>query len=198
MADKPTKYDKRYLAAVDAAAAVFAAKSYHGASTLDIANRLDIKQGSLYYYFRSKEEALEAVCLQGIKDQVNNLQEIVDEDLSITQSITRLLRYNFQSLMDRADYIIVFNDERQSIPLERRGRIREQSVQYHKLMEDMFVAAQGRGEVRSDLDPHILVRALTGLISSVYTWFNQKHELDADKITEQYCQMFLYGCVDRT
>ena len=198
MAGKPSKYDKRYLAAVDAAAAVFAAKSYHGASTLDIANRLDIKQGSLYYYFRSKEEALEAVCLQGIKDQVANLQAVVDDKLAISEAVTQLLRFNFQSMMERADYMIVFNDDRQSIPLERRGRIREQSVQYHKLMEQMFVEAQERGEVRSDLDPHILVRAFTGLISSVFSWYHQKSELDAEKITEQYCQVFLSGCLKNT
>jgi len=197
MADKPSKYDKRYLAAVDAAAAVFADKSYHGASTLDIANRLDIKQGSLYYYFRSKEEALEAVCLQGIRHQVEHTQTVVEEDLPIGAAVKSLLRYNLQSLVDRADYMIVYNDDRQAIPLERRGRIREQSVAYHKLLEDLFNKAQERGEVRADLDPHILVRALTGLISSVFSWYHQKNELDVDKIAQQYAQLFLSGCISR-
>ncbi|BFM08846.1 TetR/AcrR family transcriptional regulator [Halioxenophilus aromaticivorans] len=195
MADKPSKYDKRYLAAVDAAAAVFADKSYHGSSTLDIANRLDIKQGSLYYYFRSKEEALEAVCLEGIKHQVEHLESVIAEQVSIAEAVTMLLRYNLQSLMDRADYMIVFNDDRQAIPLERRGRIREQSVIYHKLMEDLFVQAQGQGELSTELDPHILVRALTGLISSVFSWYHQKNEIDVDKIADQYSHIFLSGCL---
>ncbi|MEM1398158.1 MAG: helix-turn-helix domain-containing protein, partial [Pseudomonadota bacterium] len=62
--------------AVLAAAAVFAEKGYHGASTTDIANRLGIKQGSLYHYFRSKEHALEAVCLFGIRDYVSRMEAI--------------------------------------------------------------------------------------------------------------------------
>ena len=52
------KYQQQWLEAVRAAASVFSEKGFHGASTGDIAERLGIKQGSLYYYFESKEEAL--------------------------------------------------------------------------------------------------------------------------------------------
>jgi AcrR family transcriptional regulator len=43
------RYQKQKLAAIRAAASVFSAKGFHGASTADIAARLGIKQGSLYY-----------------------------------------------------------------------------------------------------------------------------------------------------
>ena len=51
---------------MEAAARVFAERGYHGASTQDIADVLGIRQASLYYYFRSKEMALEQVCMQGV------------------------------------------------------------------------------------------------------------------------------------
>ena len=51
---------------MEAAARVFAERGYHGASTQDIADVLGIRQASLYYYFRSKEIALEKVCMQGV------------------------------------------------------------------------------------------------------------------------------------
>ena len=50
---------------IEAAARVFAERGFHGATTQDIANVLGIKQASLYYYFSSKEAALELVCLKG-------------------------------------------------------------------------------------------------------------------------------------
>ena len=52
------KYQQQRAQAIRCAAAVFAEKGFHGASTKDIAERIGIKQGSLYYYFKSKEEAL--------------------------------------------------------------------------------------------------------------------------------------------
>ena len=51
---------------MEAAARVFAERGYHGASTQDIADLLGIRQASLYYYFPSKEVALEHVCMQGV------------------------------------------------------------------------------------------------------------------------------------
>ena len=47
---------------LEAAAAVFADMGFHGASTQDIADRLGMRQASLYYYFILKEVALELVC----------------------------------------------------------------------------------------------------------------------------------------
>ena len=52
---------------IEAAARVFAERGFHGATTQDIANVLGIKQASLYYYFTSKEAALELVCLKGVE-----------------------------------------------------------------------------------------------------------------------------------
>ena len=52
---------------MEAAARVFAERGYHGASTQDIADVLGIRQASLYYYFPSKEVALEQVCMQGVE-----------------------------------------------------------------------------------------------------------------------------------
>ena len=52
---------------IEAAARVFAERGFHGATTQDIADVLGIRQASLYYYFSSKEAALELVCLRGVE-----------------------------------------------------------------------------------------------------------------------------------
>ncbi|MEZ5529902.1 MAG: helix-turn-helix domain-containing protein [Porticoccaceae bacterium] len=69
--NSPTKASDRYrqqhCRALAAAARVFAQKGFHGATTQDIASELGIKQGSLYYYFNSKETALEEVCLMALQ-----------------------------------------------------------------------------------------------------------------------------------
>src|SRR4029078_9215574 len=51
---------------MDPGAGLFAERGFHGATTQDIADVLGIRQASLYYYFSSKEAALELVCLRGV------------------------------------------------------------------------------------------------------------------------------------
>ena len=45
----------------------------------DIAERLGIRQASLYYYFPSKEAALSAICELGVKGFIANLERIIAE-----------------------------------------------------------------------------------------------------------------------
>src|SRR5262245_34055009 len=74
------KQRKRSEEIVDAAARVFAARGYHGTSTQDIAELLGMRQASLYYYFSSKEEALEEVCARGTAGFVERAEEILKLD----------------------------------------------------------------------------------------------------------------------
>ncbi|WP_434002302.1 TetR/AcrR family transcriptional regulator [Endozoicomonas sp.] len=193
MKERTPKYDQRYLAAVDAAAAVFAEKGYHAAGTIDIAERLNIKQGSLYYYFRSKEAALEAVCLEGIRHQISYLQSVMDGENSFAEAIQKLVIYTLSSLEERSDYMIVFDRHRQVIPLEKRGNIRDQSNTYHKLLEDMFEQACQKGELKPGQDIHISVRAFTGLLSSASSWYQMKQSIDLKVVAKQYSDVFLFG-----
>ena len=55
----PRSRRRRAPEIIEAAARVFAQRGFHGATTQDIADVLGIRQASLYYYFPSKEGALE-------------------------------------------------------------------------------------------------------------------------------------------
>src|SRR4051812_6296601 len=82
---------KRHREIVAAAAKVFARRGYHGASTHDIAGVLGIRQASLYYYFESKEAALEAVCAEGIEDYAERAQKIVNARESGADKVAKLV-----------------------------------------------------------------------------------------------------------
>ena len=64
---RPASQRRRAPQIIEAAARVFAERGFHGATTQDIADVLGIRQASLYYYFSSKEAALELVCIKGVE-----------------------------------------------------------------------------------------------------------------------------------
>ena len=85
---EPTpRWERRYREVLDAAATIFAEKGYAGASTRDIAERLGIRQASLYYYFPSKEAALAAICEIGVKDFIANLESIIAQPLPVAAKL---------------------------------------------------------------------------------------------------------------
>ncbi|MHA1568956.1 MAG: TetR/AcrR family transcriptional regulator [Alphaproteobacteria bacterium] len=65
-------------------------KNTRGASTTDIADRLGIRQGSLYYYFASKEAALEVVCHKGVEGFTQGPEEVLKGATGTTRRLAAL------------------------------------------------------------------------------------------------------------
>src|SRR5262249_46788025 len=76
----------------DAPARVCAARGFHGAPTQDTADVLGIRQASLYYYFASKEEALELVCLQGVGGYFEAAKAIAAGPGAAADKLARLIK----------------------------------------------------------------------------------------------------------
>jgi AcrR family transcriptional regulator len=120
-------YRKLRLAAIRAAAGVFAEKGFHGASTRDIAERLGIKQGSLYYYFSSKEEALGEVCLYGIEEYCERMERIAESDQPFEAKLLATLTSHLTSYRERNEALKVYNDERLYLPEARRTELKRRA-----------------------------------------------------------------------
>ena len=116
---EPTpRWERRYREVLDVAATVFAEKSYAGASTRDIAERLGVRQASLYYYFPSKEAALAAICELGVKGFIANLERIIAEPAPASQKLRAAIANHIAPLRahPEADYVCVFLRHRHELP----------------------------------------------------------------------------------
>lgn len=108
---------------IDSAACVFAARGYHGASTQNIADRLGMRQASLYYYFATKEAALEEVCAKGTAGFLERARSIQTGDGTAAVRLRRLLEAHVAPLANRSDDMVPFLNERKWLPRDSRRRI---------------------------------------------------------------------------
>lgn len=69
----------RKLQIMEAALEVFASEGYHKASIAQIAKKAQISKGLMYNYFKSKEELLKAVLIEGVEGFKKSFDQIVDE-----------------------------------------------------------------------------------------------------------------------
>lgn len=162
---------KRETEVLDAAARVFARRGYHGTSTQDIADELSIQQGSLYYYFRSKEEALELVCARGAEGFVDRANRILESKISNRDKLTKLIAAHCMPLRDSADYMMTFLNERKWLAGEARGRVRAVSQKLELAFETVLRDGRRSGEFRAEIDPRLLTLALLGMVNSVPLWY---------------------------
>ncbi len=188
--------DKRRRAIL-AAAAVFADKGYHGASTTDIADRLGIKQGSLYHYFRSKEDALEAVCLLGISDYVSRMETIAATDQPFEAKLIATLTSHLASYREKNEALKVHNDERLYLPAEKRVELKELGSRYRQLLEQMFAEGVESGALRDNLDPHFAAQAVIGLCNAWGDLIVRDPGLDILDVAQKCQDLLLNGLRER-
>ena len=134
---------RRLSEVIGAAAKVFAQRGYHGASTQDIADVLGIRQASLYYYFESKEAALEAVCRYGHEAYVERLRDRPQRSDRSEKVAQVLLQH--QAAPERLDFTLVFLRERASC----RGRRASASARSSSATSAPSSASSSRAFVRA-------------------------------------------------
>ena len=194
LAAKPSKYDIRREAVLDAAASVFAQLGYHGASTNLIAERVGIRQGSLYYYCTSKEEALREVCLTGVGDFLAGLTEIATSSEPIEAKLRAAILNHLRPIMDRTDYVHTFITQRQFLPEASRKSVGRQARQYEKTLVDMLRQGVLDGTLREDLDCELTALGLLGECNAISAWHGKRAKgYSIERVADAIATRFLTG-----
>lgn len=187
------KYQQQKQAAIRAAAAVFARKGFHGASTTDIASEMGIKQGSLYYYFKSKEEALAEVCLYGIRDYVQRMEEIARDEAPFEVRLLATVRSHLSSYREKNEALKVHNDERLYLPEIKRIKLKQLGSHYRELLEGIFEQGVRDGALREDLDCHFAAQSVIGICNAWGELIVRDPRLDVEQVITKVNDLLLRG-----
>jgi AcrR family transcriptional regulator len=174
-----------------AAAKVFARRGYHGASTQDIADVLGIRQASLYYYFESKEAALEAVCADGVEDYVTRARAVLRGPGGAADRVAKLVFHHLSPVVERQDFTLVFLRERRFLPEPARKRIRALERRYERIIQRVIEQGIASGEFRADLDARMATLALLGLGNSAAAWYGREPGATFERITSNYIDLLV-------
>lgn len=177
---------------IEAAARVFAERGYHGATTQDIADVLGIRQASLYYYFSSKEEALELVCTKGVEGFFDAAKTIAAGPGSAVERLTLLINSHLSPLIDHRDFVKVFQNERQYLPAESRKRVGRWSRGLERIFEDVISEGMAKGEFRTDLNPRLTTLGILGMCNAASTWY-RKENVPVSHIAKEFARLAIEG-----
>jgi AcrR family transcriptional regulator len=190
-----SRAEKRADEVVDAAAAVFAEQGYHGASTQDVADRLGMRQASLYYYFRSKEAMLEQVCLRSVGDFITRALEVSEGSGTAPEKLESIICNHLIPGEERPAYVRCFLRERRFLPRESRRRIGRVARRYEKILQDVIEAGIASGELRRDLDARLATLAILGMCNAAVDWYGKEPDAPVAHVAATFARLALAGMV---
>lgn len=129
---------------------------------------MGIKQGSLYYYFKSKEEALGEVCLFGIEDYVGWMEQIAVSDQPVEAKLMATVTSHLSRYREKNEALKVHNEERLYLPAEKLTEFKELGSHYRESLEGIFGEGVKSKVLRESLDfPGNIVRKIFDVLGKL-------------------------------
>ncbi|MGD2124869.1 MAG: TetR/AcrR family transcriptional regulator [Desulfobacteraceae bacterium] len=177
-----------------AAAKVFNELGYDKASMRIVAERVGIRQPSLYHHITSKHEILYEIIKTTTQKGVDRNLQIRKMDLPADQKIRLCVKTHFDSLTKSYPQVSVLIHEKISLlPEEMERDIRELYRQYVDIIYDIIQEGVKEGLFRKDTDIKLMAWALMGMINWVYKWGKADGRVSFDRIADFFSDLFLVG-----
>lgn len=168
--DGPSEsYLQRLAAIVHTAAQVFQDHGYEAASLDQIAEGLELRKASLYYYVGSKAELLRMVfdhTLTLALERFEEIQAIADP----RERLRALIEHQVYTLVEYPTYYAVFFDQRAHLSPEHSAMLREKEQAYLHVYRKAVTDAIDAG-VLPAVDSWLGAQAILGMTSWIYKWF---------------------------
>lgn len=189
----PAPADKRD-AILKAATQVFARRGFHQSQVADVARAAGIAAGTVYLYFRSKDELLVSIFERTMKDTLEEGQAALAGVQDPRDRLKRIARLHLERMGRDRDLAVVFQVElRQSTKFMERfssSYLRN----YLGVIRDTIAEGQRTGTFRADFNPTVAAKALFGALDEMATnWIltHRKYALAAQ--ADEVIDLFLNG-----
>lgn len=175
---------------LDAAVELFLRNGYHGTSVDAIAGVLGVSKQFVYYQFKDKAAILDGVCTTGAE---LTLSAISDSDELVGSTVDKMrvfCRRLTEIVIDHGKYLAVYASEVSTLRDEDRKRTLAIRAEVDDRVSEL-IEKGGREGVFVAGDPLITARAVTGMISFMWTWAHPDDPGSRAALIEQMTQTAL-------
>ncbi|MSP17872.1 MAG: TetR/AcrR family transcriptional regulator [Myxococcales bacterium] len=193
------KSDKR-LRILESAEKVFAQKGFFGAKVADIAEDAGVADGTIYLYFRSKDELLISL----FEVQMERVHEELERELAGASDpedrLRRFMRAYVRLIQQNPHAAEVITIELRQSEKFMKQYSNPRFAEFLKRLAAIIDDGQQQGRFRKELPAPIVARALFGALDELALWWvsGRGEKLDLDKAAGWLGDLMLQGLVTKS
>ncbi|MDF1778454.1 MAG: TetR/AcrR family transcriptional regulator [Rhizobiaceae bacterium] len=192
--NKSAKTRERIL---DAAAFVFSRKGFSRTRLSDIAKVAEIKTGSIYYHFSSREELTAEVMARGVSYTYRTVMARLDELPEGTDNLTRLktaIDVHLRCLIERSEYARANTKLNGQVPKHIQALHSSNEAKYGEVWRKLLRDAAANGQLRQDLNLSAIRMFILGAMSWSVEWYKPENG-PAASVAHDFTEMILNGLI---
>jgi TetR/AcrR family fatty acid metabolism transcriptional regulator len=185
--------DKRE-AILRAAIKVFANSGYFNSKVADIAREAGVADGTVYLYFKSKEDILHSIFDRSVEDGLDAAREQIKRVSDPKEKLRRIALLHLERLGADRDLAVVFQVELRGSTKFMEEFSAAGFAEYLTLIRSTFEEGQRAGIFRSDLNAKVVAKILFGALDEMATnWILSKRRYKLAPMADQVLDIFLNG-----
>jgi TetR/AcrR family fatty acid metabolism transcriptional regulator len=185
--------DKRAII-LRAATRVFARNGYFNSKVADIARAADVADGTVYLYFKSKEEILHSIFDQNVAEAIAAARQLIEEISDPRAKLRRVASLHLERLGADRDLAVVFQVELRGSTKFMREFSAAGFAEYLALLRQIFQEGQAEGVFRKELNPKVAAKILFGALDEMATnWIISKRSYKLAPMADAVLDIFLNG-----
>lgn len=187
--DKP-----KYKQIVDAAVIVIAENGYHQAQVSKIAKQAGVADGTIYLYFKNKEDILISVFQEKMSIFVDYLESVLKEDRPASDKLGLMIENHFTILANDKHLSIVTQLELRQSSHQLRMKINGVLKGYLILLDDILRDGIENGEFDKEMDIRLARQMVFGTMDeTITTWVMNDHKYDLVSLTPRVHHLLMKG-----
>ncbi len=180
---------------LEAAVKVFAAEGFYNAKVAQIADEAGVADGTIYLYFKSKDDLLISLFEHRMEGINANLRAALIEATGAVERLRAVVRLHLELVQQNRHMAEVICVELRQSSKFIKEYANPKFGEFLRLIAGAIADGQKAGELRADLDPPLIARALFGALDEIsLAWLVRgKDRIDLHRATEQMSTLFIEG-----
>ncbi len=189
-----TKTNGKYHQILEAAIKVFAEQGFHQATISQIAREAGVADGTIYLYFKNKEDIMVNFFGYKTKQVFGRFREEVDKADNARDKLRLLIKRHLEEFQRDRSMAVLYQTETRRFSRMCEDQIREMSKMYLDLVSEIVENGQDEGLMRKDLYMGLVKRFIIGAIDEVInTWLHSDGGYDLVSMADPLVDLFIRG-----
>jgi TetR/AcrR family fatty acid metabolism transcriptional regulator len=188
------KSNDKYHRILEAAVKVFAKQGFHKSTIAQIAREAGVADGTIYLYFKNKDDILVQFFEFKTRQVFDRFQEIVSKGDNAKEKLSQLIRSHLQEFERDRNMAMVYQSEtRRNSPLVKE-QIKQMSKMYLDIVAEIVEQGQVEGCFRKDLYLGLVKRYILGAVEEVInTWIGSGGKYDLVAMADPLVDLLIRG-----
>ena len=199
MKNNNTRSEDKHQRIITAALKVFAKKGFYNSKVSEIAKEAEVADGTIYLYFKNKDDILISVFEKEMKGMINNMKK---ELTKIEDPVEKIKMFAFQHLnmiTENQEWAEVAQVELRQSTKFMREYVKDHYADYLNIFAYIIREGQEKGIFKEDINTGIAKRAFFGALDEMgrYWVLSSTRRYSVEESAKQISDIFIKGVLSQ-